>query len=154
MSYYFLVFGLREGVITILTAYRNALRRMLIRNAIYNCIEECKLYGLGNGIIPLFDKREHASEAETEPEEITTDFAEMNNMLRHLDHEQHCQFVSNVLYHIARYIIAQILSIISCSACNDLSHHQLIQVNNTVYLPGITKHQKHHPLPILSKMVD
>ena len=100
-----------------------ALRKMLMRNAITasknaNCVD----FTGCSGIIPLFHKRKHdhdGNEAEIEPEEVTVDSPEMNNMLRHLDHEQHSEFVSNVLYYIAGYIIAQILNKISCPACKN-----------------------------------
>ena len=45
------------------------------------------------------------------------DCPEMKFMLKHLDQEQHSKFVSNVLYYITGYIIAQIIKKISCTAC-------------------------------------
>ena len=97
------------------------MRKMLMRNAITasknaNCVDftEC------NTIIPLFHKRKHNKEAESKPEETTTqqeDSPEMDFMLRNLDQEQHSEFVSNVLYYIAGYIISQVINNTSCPSC-------------------------------------
>ena len=98
-----------------------ALRKMLMRNAITasknaNCVD----FTGCNTIIPLFHKRKHNKEAESKPEETTTqqeDSPEMDFMLRNLDQEQHSEFVSNVLYYIAGYIISQVINKTSCPSC-------------------------------------
>ena len=100
-----------------------ALRKMLIRNAITasknsNCVN----FTGCNEIIPLFHKRKHnhPDKFESKTEEETTaqeDSSEMDFMFKNLDQEQHSEFVSNVLYYIAGYIVSPIINKIACPAC-------------------------------------
>lgn len=103
--------------------FKYALRKMLIRNAITasknsNCVD----FTGCNEIIPLFHKQKHNNqdEPESQTEEASTgqeDSPEMDFMLKNLDQEQHSEFVSNVLYYIAGYIVSKIINKISCPTC-------------------------------------
>ena len=96
-----------------------ALRKMMMRNAITasqnaNCVD----FTGSNGIIPVFHKRKHNSDdSQAEITTVQENSPEINHMLEHLDQEQHSEFVSNVLYYIAGYIVSQMINKISCAEC-------------------------------------
>ena len=101
-----------------------ALRKMLMRNAITasknaNCVD----FTACNNLIPLFHTRKHETDTNeyskqaTVPDEATDQGdKEMNTMLQHLN-EGHSEFISNVLYYIAGYIVSKLIDNLSCSKC-------------------------------------
>jgi hypothetical protein len=101
-----------------------SLRKMLMRNAITasknaNCVD----FTGCNNLIPLFHTRKHKTNINEDSEEATapdqdpehTD-KEMNTMLQHLN-EGHSEFISNVLFYIAGYIVSKLIDNLSCSEC-------------------------------------
>ena len=101
-----------------------ALRNMLMRNAITasknaNCVD----FTGCNNIVPLFHTRKHKTDMNKDSEQATlpdqdpehTD-KEVNTMLQHLN-EGHSEFISNVLFYIAGYIVSKLIDNLSCSQC-------------------------------------
>ncbi len=64
-----------------------------------------------DNLIPVFHTRKHKININEDSED-----KEMNTMLQHLN-EGHCEFISNVLFNIAGYIISKLIDNLSCSEC-------------------------------------
>ena len=100
------------------------LRKMLMRNAINasknaNCVD----FTGCNNLIPLFHTRKHKTDTNEDSKQATVphqatdqEDKEMNTMLQRLN-EGHSEFISNVLYYIAGYIVSKLIDNLSCSKC-------------------------------------
>ena len=101
-----------------------ALRKMLMRNAITasrnaNCVD----FTGCNNIIPLFHARKHKTDINKDSKQVAVPDQDpeqednsMNVMLEHLN-EGHSEFISNVLFYIAGYIVFKLIDNLSCSQC-------------------------------------
>ena len=97
-----------------------AIKKMLMRNAITasknaNCVD----FTGCNNIIPLFHTKKQKTDTNKDSEEVTTSEQrkkEMDRMFQRLNKE-HSEFISNVLFYIAGYIVSKLIENLSCSKC-------------------------------------
>ena len=99
-----------------------ALRQMLMRNAITasknaNCVD---FTGCSN-IIPLFHKGKHTEKRHHEEwagnkENISNDEEEIN-LFCDLMFDKHSEFIDNILFYIAGYIVSKLIDNLSCPEC-------------------------------------
>ena len=93
---------------------------MLMRNAITasknaNCVD----FTGCNNIIPLFHTKKQKTDTNKDSEEVTISEQrkkEMDRMFQRLNKE-HSEFISNVLFYIAGYIVSKLIENLSCSKC-------------------------------------
>ena len=83
---------------------------MLMKNAITaskksNCLD----FTGCNNIVPLFHTTKHKTPPSGDEVKNATDESEMLSMLDHLDNEGHIEFMSNVLFYLAGYVVSKLL---------------------------------------------
>ena len=99
-----------------------ALRNMLMRNAITasrnaNCVD----FTGCNNIIPIFHTQKHRKPDDQEAKQASaiqpnsTD--KINFICNHLNEERHSEFVLNVLFYIAGYIVSKTIEKLQCPQC-------------------------------------
>ena len=96
-----------------------SLRKMLMRNAVTtsknaNCVDftDC------NSIIPIFHLRKHrAPPINTEPTQDKMTDEPMNKLCEQFHKEGHSEFIANVPFYIAGYIVSKLIDHLPCPAC-------------------------------------
>ena len=96
-----------------------ALRKMLMRNAITasknaNCLD----FTGCNNLIPLFRTRKHSPTLHNQSQETAAQDTDnkINAMVQHLQ-EGNSEFISNVIFYIAGYIVSKLVNNLSCPEC-------------------------------------
>ena len=93
-----------------------SLRKMLMRNAVTasknaNCVD----FTGCNSIIPIFHLRKHrASPTNTEPTQDKMTDESMNKLCEQFHKEGHSEFIANVLFYIAGYIVSKLIDHLPC----------------------------------------
>ena len=98
-----------------------ALRSMLMRNAITasknaNCVD----FTGCNNIIPIFHSKKHKpDDDQPQHNEISISSANTNidSICAHLNEDGHGEFISNVLFYIAGYIVSKLNKKLQCTEC-------------------------------------
>ena len=100
-----------------------AIRNMLMRNAITasknaNCVD----FTGCNNIIPIFHSKKHIPD-EDQPqhnevsESISSADTDIDSICTHLNEDGHGEFLSNVLFYIAGYIVSKLNKKLQCTEC-------------------------------------
>lgn len=98
-----------------------AIRNMLMRNAITasknaNCVD----FTGCNNIIPIFHSKKHIPD-EDQPQHnevsISSADTDIDSICAHLNEDGHGEFLSNVLFYIAGYIVSKLNKKLQCTEC-------------------------------------
>ncbi len=98
--------------------FKYALRKMLMQNAITaSKSSNCRDFTGYNNIVPLFHTAKHKTPPSGNQSTNAYDETELNFISEHLDDERHSEFMSNVLFYIAGYIVSKLLDNLTCPGC-------------------------------------
>ena len=94
-----------------------ALRKMLLKNSITaSNSANCQVFEQ-NSIIPVLPTNQRNAPLDEDPQDAPWE-EEVNSMMINLQSNSHTEFIKNVLFYIAGFVVSRLVKKISCQSCN------------------------------------